>query len=80
MKTLSKFYINPEKVLKEDSLENLKGGELHFFNCNVWDADYLIDFHVFIGESEWDAEQTCAPIERFNHNRPNIYCDCWPTY
>lgn len=60
MKTLKKLAINPEKVIKNEELANLKGG--YWFMCvcsdgsGMWQDDYY-DVQEMID----DIEQYCSP-------------------
>ena len=74
MKTLSNLIINPEKILKENDLKELKGGS---YSCTIYYSDQVIGWLNGVeATSEWAAEQGCQWYAQIQFPALNPYCDC----
>lgn len=77
MKKLNKLIINPEKVIKNEELVNLRGGYGYgSIQCYCKDAGGTTHFTGSIDD--------CSKADRWVNNmcwdmhQPYSYCDCYP--
>jgi len=67
MKKLKKFLINPEKVIKNDELVDLKGGYSDYpctcvcFDANLWVEEHILDCWGYVF-SESDCPSDCQAV------------------
>ena len=72
----SRFNINPEKILKEEDLKNLKGGDYPRWDCIVRCQGYSEDHFGFSTAypEQWYAEMSC--IVFFSQQFTGCNCVC----